>query len=237
LAKKAPTKVELAAAVAEHRKAQAVDRQRRSEAWLARVMAAPRSAAAASRSISTVRVSSGFSSITMAGNALLNSESSDERATAAQALGRSCAAEAIAPLIQALENDPECYIRAMCAGFLGSLRGANCKAALIKALSDSSADVRRRAVTGLARYDQAECYTAIEQAANDPDEKVRFQVDRALKARTNSEASGCPYVSPRGFCDPPGVGQLEDCSWVVHNRGPYCGCAVYNLLGNRTRPV
>ncbi len=106
----------------------------------------------------------------------------------------------------------------------------------MKALSDTAANVRMRAVTGLARYDQTDCYSAIESLRNDPDESVRFQVERALKAKTKASVSGCPYLSRRGFCDPPAVGQLEDCSWVIHGRGHYTKCAVYEHLGPRTRP-
>ena len=186
--------------------------------------------------MSTVTMSSGFSSFEQAVNAVQNSRDTDERETAVSALGKSCAAEALPPLIQALGSDSADYIRAMCAGFIGSLRGAGCKEALIKALTDRSALVRMYAVTGLARYDEAECYTAIQRLQNDPDKDVSFQVERTMKARTKSRASGCPYVSARGFCDPPAVGQLEDCSWVTHNRGHYSGCAVYRMLGPRTRP-
>jgi HEAT repeat protein len=96
--------------------------------------------------MSNVIISSGFGSFERAVNALQNSTDSDERETAASVLGKSCAAEAIPPLIKALETETIDYIRAIVAGFIGSLRGQNCKEAIVTALSDRSDRVRMYAI-------------------------------------------------------------------------------------------
>lgn len=183
---------------------------------------------------------SSFKSLEEAKDTLLNSKDPDLRHEAVHALGKSCLVEAIPPLLQALQIDSTWYVRALCAGYVGCLRGVGCKEALLKALNDSDASVRERAVKGLAKYNETECEDAIERLRADSSEDVRGEVDRVLKTRSFEITSQCPYFFKHWFCDSPVIPDLCKCSWntsISSDMKDYHDCAVYREVGSRKRPL
>ncbi|MEM6449953.1 MAG: HEAT repeat domain-containing protein [Cyanobacteria bacterium P01_D01_bin.105] len=109
------------------------------------------------------------------------------RRNAAQALELHAAANALAPLTQAME-DEHWQVRKFTAR---ALQGVATKATmpnLIKALSDEYSDVRRDAAIALGKIGHPDALPALTQTLDDPDRDVQIFSGRAIEAIKNQPA-------------------------------------------------
>lgn len=102
------------------------------------------------------------------------------RIRAAKALGEDGSIEAIDALIVALKGDKFWGSRAEVADVLGDLGGAKVTAALITALEDSSARVRKRVATALGGIRRPEAGAALAAHATDSSVLVEGEVAKSL---------------------------------------------------------
>lgn len=155
---------------------------------------------------------------------------SSERLRAATALGKTDSPQVVPALRKALSTDEDKYVRAGCAGYLGSIKGVEAERALLEAMADPEPYVRAKVVEALFRIGTQAARESIEGALKDADPDVRAAAARyAPKATKKVQKRLCPFLSEAGMCEPPGVSDLHECSWETAGRGRYSECFVYRM--------
>jgi hypothetical protein len=151
-----------------------------------------------------------------------------ERGYAAAALGKTGSLQVVPALAKALLSDQDKYVRSSCAGYLGSIKGAEAEQALLQAMADPEPYVREKILAALFRLATKQARKGIERALNDADSGVRaIAQEYSSRAAKKIQKRLCPFLSEWGICEPPGVGDLSECSWETQGRGHYDGCGVY----------
>jgi HEAT repeat protein len=180
-----------------------------------------------------VTLSTSFRDRAAAEEALATSPDRETRYYAVLALGKSASAEAVPSLAQALLADEDRAVRAESAGYLGSIKGPTAQAALLRAVNDPDALVRKKVLEALFRIDARLAQEAIDRATQDADEGLRqkatFLASQASKTLPNRK---CPFLSEHGMCDMPGMSDFLDCSWEVAGGVHYRGCFFYQQRGS-----
>ncbi|MBL7182903.1 MAG: HEAT repeat domain-containing protein [Anaerolineae bacterium] len=182
-----------------------------------------------SRDKHTVVLTTSFPSQAAAEEVLHTSPDSHARLDAAIALGMTNSVQVVPALAKALLSDKSKYVRADCAGYLGSIKGDKAEEALLQAMGDPDPYVRKKVVEALFRLGTEEARKAIENALKDADPEVRAEAERyASKAVKRIQKRLCPFLSEFGMCEPPGVSDLHECFWETQGRG-YIDCFVYKM--------
>lgn len=120
------------------------------------------------------------------------------RIRAAKALGEEGSLEAIDALVGALGRSAFWGVRAEIADILGERGGARATAALIVALDDSSARVRRRVAGALAGIRRPEAVAALVARSSDPSFLVEGEIARSLgKLRAPEARARCESLLTR----------------------------------------
>jgi HEAT repeats/PBS lyase HEAT-like repeat len=178
----------------------------------------------------TVVVTTSFPSQAAAEEVLAAGTDSEARLDAATALGKTNSLQVVPALAKALSSDLDKYVRSACAGYLGSIKGAEAEKSLLQAMADPDPYVRKKIVEGLFRLETEQARKAIEGALKDADPEVRAEAEKyASKTTKKIQNRLCPFLSESGMCEPPGVSDLHECSWETQGRGHYNGCFVYKM--------
>jgi len=184
-----------------------------------------------------VVVTTSFPNQEAAEGVLATSTDSKARLEAATALGKTNAPQVVPSLAQALLSDKDKYVRGACAGYLGMIMGADAENSLLQAMSDRSPYVRKKVVEALFRLGTEQAGIAIDAAGKDANSEVRAEAKRyASKTTKKIQKRLCPFLSEFGMCEPPGVGDLYECSWETQGSGHYIGCFVYKMHTHRGGP-
>lgn len=177
-----------------------------------------------------VVVTTSFPSQETAEEVLATSPNSKARLDAAIALGKTDSPQVVPALAKALLTDQDKYVRAGCAGYLGSIKDAEAEKVLLQAMSDPDPYVRKKIVEALSRIGTEQTRKAIDGALKDADPEVRTEAERYTSKTTKKlEKRHCPFLSESGICEPPGVSDLHECSWETQGRGHHNGCFVYKM--------
>ncbi len=103
------------------------------------------------------------------------------RATTEQPVSRPANLKGLQPMIKALRNDPDPYVREACAQGLGYLGHEACAKPLAEALKDPDASVRRRAASALVTVPAKQVQSELEEAlVHDSSAGVRRYAAEAL---------------------------------------------------------
>jgi HEAT repeat protein len=184
-----------------------------------------------------VVVTTSFPSQAAAEEVLATSTDSEARLEAVTALGKTNSPQVVPRLAKALLSDQDKYVRSACAGYLGSIKGAEAEECLLQAMADPDPYVRKKIVEGLFRLETERARKAIEGALKDADSEVRAEAERYTSKTTKKiEIRLCPFLSESGMCEPPGVSDLHECSWETQGRGHYDGCFVYRMHSHPSGP-
>lgn len=177
-----------------------------------------------------VVVTTSFPSQGAAEGVLATSTDSEARLDAATALGKTNSRQVVPSLAKALLSDQDKYVRCACAGYLGSIKGAEAEKSLLQAMVDPDPYVRKKIVEALFRLGSEQARKAIDGALRDADSEVRAEAEK-YTSKTSKKIQNrlCPFLSESGMCEPPGVSDLHECSWETQGRGHYNGCFVYKM--------
>lgn len=172
-----------------------------------------------------------FSSIPAAEKILRNSKDVDERISAATALGKTNHEMAVKILCDVLASDPDEYVRAVCAGYLGCRKGPKAEKALLLAANDSSSYVQQKVIEGLFRIGSGGTFNAIKELTKSANQEVKEKAELFLHKRSKkiTRKIECPFLTIYGTCEPPETPDLYDCSWETSGKGYYVGCFVYQM--------
>lgn len=105
---------------------------------------------------------------------MLKERSVPIREKAVEALGKMADYRCVDPLIERLLFDPEPSVRAQAAESLGILRYIEAEDALLEALQDTNAVVRKNALIALERFWDSALYPVFVKMTKDPDDEVRY---------------------------------------------------------------
>ena len=160
---------------------------------------------------------------------LASSCDSDERLSAATAIGKTNSPEAVPALGQALLADLDRFVRSACAGYLGCIKGDAAQNYLLEGKADTESYVRKSVATALFRVATPASLEEVERIRlGDDAAEVRREAERLMGRRSKLMSSrSCPFLTVNGFCDSPAATSLWDCSWEADGRGHYEECAVY----------
>jgi len=177
-----------------------------------------------------VVVTTSFPSQAAAEEVLATSTDSEARLDAATALGKTNSLQMVPALSKALVSDQDKYVRSSCAGYLGSIKGAEAEKSLLQAVADPEPYVRKKVVEALFRLGTDQARKAIDNALKDSDSEVRAEAEKySSKTARKIQKRLCPFLSESGMCEPPGVSDLHECSWETQGQGHYNGCFVYKM--------
>jgi HEAT repeat protein len=175
-------------------------------------------------------VATSFPGQAAAEQVLATGTDSDARLDAATALGKTNSLAVVPALANALLNDQDKYVRSACAGYLGSIKGAEAEKSLKQALADPDPYVRKKIVEALFRLGTEQARKAIAGALKDADSEVRAEAEKyTSKTAKTVQTRLCPFLSESAMCEPPGVADLYECSWETEGRGHFTGCFVYKM--------
>lgn len=104
------------------------------------------------------------------------------------ALGKLMDRRCVSPLIECLHENPAPSIRAKTAEALGILRTVETEEALVKALQDSSAEVRKNALIALNSFMDSRLNMLFFKMTEDPDGDVRYIAVQILRHAKFSDA-------------------------------------------------
>lgn len=171
-----------------------------------------------------------FKSQAEAEEVLATSPDSEARLEAATALGKTNSIHTVEALGKALLSDEDKYVRSLCAGYLGSIKGSKSEKALLKAMADKDPDVRKMIVKSLFRIGTEQARMGIQSALKDANPQVRAEAKECTSnTKKKVQKRLCPFLSESGLCEPPGVSDLYECSWEIEGKGHYKGCFVYQM--------
>ncbi|MEW6195820.1 MAG: HEAT repeat domain-containing protein [Bacteroidota bacterium] len=172
-----------------------------------------------------------FINIPQAEKILRNSNDVDERISAVSALGKINHEKAVRVLCDALANDSDQYVRALCAGYLGCKKGPKAEKALLNAVNDTSLIVQEKLIEALFRIGTGGAFNAINEFAKSKNTKVKEKAEHFLFKRSKkiTKKIECPFLTIYGTCEPPETPDLFDCSWETQGKGYYSSCYVYQM--------